>query len=71
LLQDLVAIHLGEELRHTRQQGREESCELGPLAGGGQKLVRVLGEERGILAGSILQDERHAAGSADAGNRRR
>src|SRR5262245_43104267 len=71
LLQNLVAIHFGEELRHARQQGREEPSELRSLPGGGQKSVCVLGEERGILAGPILQDEGDAAGRANAGNRRR
>src|SRR6267143_15491 len=65
LLQHLVAIHLGEELRHTRQQGREESRELGPLPGGGQECFRLLREERGMLARAILEPPRHTAGRSD------
>jgi hypothetical protein len=71
LLEDLFAVDLGEVLRHARQQGREERRELGSLPGGGQKFVCVLGEERGVLAGAILQDEGHTTGGADARNRRR
>ena len=66
LLEDLVAIDLGEELRRARQQGGEEPRELGSLPRGGQELLGVLGEERGILARAILEHERHAAGRADA-----
>jgi len=71
LLQNLVTIYVGKELRHTRQKGREEPSELGALPGGGQKSVCVPGEERGILAGAVLQDEGHSAGRTDARNRRR
>jgi hypothetical protein len=58
--EDLVLIDLGKELRRARQQGGEEPGKLGPLARGGQELVGVLGQERGIPACAILQHERHA-----------
>src|SRR5262249_32536737 len=66
LLEDLVTVDLGKVLWHARQQGREEPRELRPFPGGGQKFVRVLGEERGILARAILEYERHTAGRSDA-----
>ena len=66
LLEHLVPVDVGEELRHAREQRGEEQGELGPLARRREELRRVLGQERGVLAGAVLEHERDAAGGADA-----
>jgi hypothetical protein len=69
LLQHFVAIHLDEDLRHSGLEGGTESGDLRTLARGFQKCFQVLGEEFDVLAGSILQNERKSARSANARNR--
>jgi hypothetical protein len=53
LLEDLLLIDLGIELRCARQQGGEEPGELGSLPRGGEELLGVLGQECGIPARAI------------------
>src|SRR4029450_8897901 len=57
---------LREELRHVRQQRGEEQGELRPLTRRGEELLRVLRQELGVAARTILQHERDATGGADA-----
>src|SRR5205823_4641424 len=71
LLQHLLAIHLGEELRHARQQGREQPRELGALPRGGQEFVRLLGEERGVLARAIVELVVDRRGAVERGGQRK
>ncbi len=72
LLQHLVAIDVGEQLRHRRGELRGDAGQLRPLARRGEELLQVL--VRGTstaAAAAILQPEREAALRAEAGNRRR
>ncbi len=70
--QHLVPVHFDEHLRHVGQIRREQPAQFGPLPRRRHELVQVLREKGRILAaGAVFQDERKAAGSADAGNGRR
>ena len=71
LLEHLVAIDIGEDLRRARDKRRGERRKLRPLARRLKESIRVLRQELDALAGAIFEHERHAAGGADAGNRRR
>jgi hypothetical protein len=71
LLEHLVTVDLGEDLRHAGNEGRRHRGELRALAGGLEELFRVGGEKLDGSPGAVLQHEGHSAGCADAGNGRR
>ena len=61
LPQHLVAIDVGEDLRHVGGERRRHAGELGPLARCGQELLQLLVEELDRAAAAILQPQREAA----------
>ena len=71
LLEHLVAVHVGKDLRGAGDERRGERSELGPLAGGLEESIRILRQEGDILAGAVLEHEGRTAGRANARNRGR
>ena len=68
LLQRLVVVYIGKDLRDARNERRGQGRELGAGAGHFQEFVGVLGQEVDALARTILQHEGNAARGANAGN---
>src|SRR5262249_28584126 len=71
LLQDLVAIDVGVDLRHAGPEHGGEARELGALAGRLHELLHVLVEEGDVAPFAVLEVEGEAAGRAEAGDLRR
>src|SRR5262249_280030 len=66
----LVAVHVGVDLRHGRLERGERPLCLRSLGHYRLALPRILGEVGGPAAAAILEHERHAAGGANARDRR-
>src|SRR5262249_36758878 len=71
LLEDLVAIHGDELLRHIGQERGRHRGEFRTLPRGGNQLVRVVREKGHVASRAVLQDERESAGRSHTGNGRR
>src|SRR5260370_6409845 len=68
LLNYLVAVHVNELLRHTREKCGGGEPNLRTLAKCGQKCAQITGKELNILSRPILKHEGKAAGRTDPGN---
>ena len=66
LLEHFVAVHVDEQLGNDRTECAGHAGQLGALARRLQELVGLLGQERDVLARTVLQDESGAARHADA-----
>src|SRR6185312_6957116 len=67
---DFLAIDIGKSLRRIRQIGCGNIRKFLALARRSHKLIQVFSEKLRPAAGSILEDKRYTAGSADARNGR-
>lgn len=70
LLEDLVAVHVDEELRDRGPEGRGHAAQLRALLRRLDEGVHVRGQELDILARPVLEHEGRAARGADAGDGR-
>src|SRR4030042_511827 len=70
LFQDLVSVHIDEDLGHRWGEGRGHTRQLRPLARIGQELLGVLPQEGDVLARPILDHHGYAARVAAALNGR-
>ena len=68
MLQHLVAIHIGKDLRDGGNERRGEQSKLRPLARSLEKSIRILREEFDSLAGAVFEHESGAARRANARN---
>ena len=68
LLDDLVAIHVDELLRHAWEKRGVDAGDFGALARGGEERIEIVGKKLDVIAGAVFEDERETAGGTDARN---
>ena len=71
MFQHFVAIHVHKFLRHAGQKSGADAGDFRPFPRRIQKNAQVFGQELNIAAGTVFEDERESARSADTGNGRR